>query len=307
MNRTISRVRTCLVCIALLLHAWPCSVFAEPDPQVRIVTSSGSSYQKILAERIISDLGAAGIAATSTGHHRLEKHAAGATRLYVAIGSKAVATVRGAGTDVPVLRLITSGQDAEAHSTRDATFYLDQPTCRSLALVKAVNPEWKNIAVLASASSDRQIAELAKCAFRYNLNLNLYPITDNSDLLASLETAADRNDVLLGIADSGVYNRQSIKNILLTAYRYRKPVIGYSENFVQAGAIAAVFTSADSAAKRAGTLIRHFLANRDSFAQTYFPESFSVSVNPQVARALDIKLDTAEGLRARILELEAGR
>ena len=152
--------------------------------------------------------------------------------------------------------------------------------------------------MLSSIDSLDIAAEFTKCTIRKNLNLNVYAITDESDLLKTLETAIENNKVLLAITDPFIYNSHTVKNILLTAYRHRKPVIGYSDSFVQAGAVAAVYTSPESIGDRASSIISGFFDNNWQFNKNvYSTDDFSISTNPQVATSLDITLPSKESIR----------
>mgnify|MGYP000240577019 FL=1 len=129
----------------------------------------------------------------------------------------------------------------------------------------------------------------------------MYAITDNSDLLVTLEAAIEDNRVLLAITDPLIYNSHSVKNILLTAYRHRKPVIGYSDSFVQAGAVAAVYTSPQTVSDKAASIITDFFDNNWQFDRNiYSTNDFSVSVNRQVATSLEISLPKKENIRRSI-------
>jgi ABC-type uncharacterized transport system substrate-binding protein len=148
-------------------------------------------------------------------------------------------------------------------------------------------------------------AALTKCAIQQNINLQVYAIYDESDLLKTLEFATDNNRILLAIPDQLIYNNHSVKNILLTAYRYSKPVIGYSENFVQAGAVAAIYTPSQYAGATAARLITRFLHNNWQFDKNiYRIEDFTVSLNRQVATSMEIALPSEEALKNRIIDLE---
>ena len=155
--------------------------------------------------------------------------------------------------------------------------------------------------MLSSVDSLDIAAAFTKCTIRQNLNLNVYAITNESDLLKTLETAVEDNDILLAITDPFIYNSHTVKNILLTAYRHRKPVIGYSDSFVQAGAVAAVYTSPESIGIIAGRITSGFFDNNWQFNKNiYTTDDFSVSTNPQVATSLEITLPDKAFIRKNL-------
>jgi ABC-type uncharacterized transport system substrate-binding protein len=197
-----------------------------------------------------------------------------------------------------VLRINSKIIPGTKYNSAQSDLKTAQPECRHIELIKAINPDWSTVAVLSSVDSLDIAAALTKCTIRQNLNLNVYAITDKSDLLKTLETAIENNKVLLAITDPFIYNSNTVKNILLTAYRHRKPVIGYSDSFVQAGAVAAVYTSPESIANKASTIISDFFDNNWQFNKNiYSIDDFSISTNPQVATSLEITLPSEESIR----------
>jgi putative ABC transport system substrate-binding protein len=89
--------------------------------------------------------------------------------------------------------------------------------------------------------------------------------TDKDDNITDkIKHALHHSDVLLALPDSNIYNSKTVKNILLTSYRYRKPVIGFSKNFVDAGALAAIYSDTEMIAMTASKLIEQYLIFSDT-------------------------------------------
>ena len=71
------------------------------------------------------------------------------------------------------------------------------------------------------------------------------------------------------------------------------------------GAIAAVYTSANSAGKRAAQIISEFIDNNWQFKnKLYYPTNFSVRTNYQVAKSLGISLPDDDTLHNKIMLME---
>jgi len=280
-------------------------VTADHGPVIYVVTSSGSQYQQDISSQLQKHLASSHFRSEVLTNGAEPSVTPGEISMYVAIGTQAIEAVSSLDRAVPVLKLVSNVSDMQKHSSVHASLLLAQPACRYFALIRAINPEWKRVGVLASREALDEMAELTRCAIRANMNMNLYPVADKSDLLESLEQATEENHVLLALPDASIYNPQTVKNILLTSYRNRTPLIGYSENFVHAGAVAAVFTSADSAGVQAAKIIAGFFAGRHGFdRETYFPEDFTVTTNRQVGRALNLALPDEDELRKVIKEVE---
>jgi ABC-type uncharacterized transport system substrate-binding protein len=107
----------------------------------------------------------------------------------------------------------------------------------------------------------------------------------------------------MAIPDPLIYNRETAQPILLTSYRHQKPVFGYSQSYVRAGALAAVYSSAKQIAKQAVEITLKAQA-AGALPPPQVPKYFSVMVNPQVARSLNIPLMDEEELQKKMLRLE---
>ena len=126
------------------------------------------------------------------------------------------------------------------------------------------------------------------------------PVTMNRPGLRSAST-----DALMAIPDPSIYNRETAQPILFTSYRNLKPVFGYSQSYVRAGALAAVFSNSKQLAKQAVEIAIKSQQPPNLLPPPQSPAYFSVMVNYQVARSLNISVMDEDVLYKKILELEA--
>ena len=96
------------------------------------------------------------------------------------------------------------------------------------------------------------------------------------------------NEVLLAMPDSGVYNAENIRNILLSTYRHKQGVIGFSADMVKAGALASTYSDIEDINAQVAEMAAAFVATGE-LAPPQFPRYFSTIVNEGVARSLDIE------------------
>jgi len=301
-NRSIASI---LVVLLLAIPGVSTDAFAETKNHIVIITSSRSTYQQQTADTIQQQLAKANAITMLVSAENIASSSNNDKTLYIAIGDEAIKNLHEFDPDAFTLRLTSQRIPGIKYSSAQSDLITAQPACRNIQLIKAINDRWDSVGVLSSKNSLNIAAELTRCAIQQNINLNVYAISDDSDLLKTLETAVENNKVLLAITDPLIYNSQSVKNILLTAYRHRKPVIAYSDSFVRAGAIAATYTSAQHAGYTAARLIMDFLDNNWQFGKNiYRPEDFSVSLNRQVASSLEITLPSEEILTERINKME---
>jgi ABC-type uncharacterized transport system substrate-binding protein len=136
------------------------------------------------------------------------------------------------------------------------------------------------------------------------MKIYIVSTTDKDNLTDKIKHALHHSDVLLALPDSNIYNSKTVKNILLTSYRYRKPVIAFSKNFVNAGALAAIYSDTENIAMSAGKLIEQYLYSTTSIERVNYPDAFDISINRQVFRALDIPLPDIDTIKMTLQQKE---
>jgi len=184
-------------------------------------------------------------------------------------------------------KLISELPDNDKNKSISA-IYFDQPVKRQIALIKATLPDAQNIGLLYSSHS-ADIGNYRKVIAANNLRLLDQKLDSSESLFLDLEALLEKSDVLLTIPDATIYNPLSMRNILLTTYRYKIPVIGLSAAYVKAGVLSAVFSSPDQIAVQAVKLATGYSENGE-LPPSQYPVDFYVSSNLQVARSLGIQL-----------------
>ncbi|MDB5792164.1 MAG: hypothetical protein JWQ80_2188 [Massilia sp.] len=106
---------------------------------------------------------------------------------------------------------------------------------------------------------------------------------DMSDLLARI----GRSEVLLALPDSAVYNPENIRNILLSTYRRKQGVIGFSSDMVKVGALASTYSEIEDINAQVAEMAASFAAS-GALPPPQFPRYFRSTINEGVARSLDI-------------------
>lgn len=171
----------------------------------------------------------------------------------------------------------------------DAILYMTQSYCRQMQFIKLINDDWKVISLLNSQTKPVSTKDIKQCAKKYGMKIYSVNTSAEDNMTANVKTALNNSDALLALPDKSVYNSNTVKNILLTSYRYRKPVIAFSRNFVNAGALASIHSSVEQVAQSASILIERYYELDRRFEKTInHPQLFDISINKQVFRALDL-------------------
>ena len=117
-----------------------------------------------------------------------------------------------------------------------------------------------------------------------------------SELLADI-------DLLLTLPDPAVYNKRTIVSVLLSSYRQRVPVVGFSRAYVKAGALIALHSTPEQIGRQIAEALVHRLAHgRWPRAGIQHPNYFDVAINARVARSLGIRLPQPQDLLHRLQE-----
>lgn len=220
--------------------------------------------------------------------HQLKK-----ADLIVTTGATALAAVI-PHTRKPILATLLSQSQLEEispHALKGQVYaiVLDQPLERHLRLIRSVLPESKKISLLTSRTS--LIASPAVAG------LKMHHVLTPQQFAPALEAALVESDALLSLPDPVTASPQNIRPILLSSYRRRRPVFGYSRAYVEAGALAAVFSTPANIAHDVDTILEHWHGPEHPLTAHQPPMHFEISVNRQVARALGLQLPDDVSLR----------
>jgi len=230
------------------------------------------------------------------------------TKLIIAIGEK---NIESANTTHPKINKLFISIAPKKNKLslnpeiKTAFLYMTQSYCRQFHFIKLLNKKWRVIGLLNNHNKFINNDEFTHCADNYNLDTYTVNIDDNYQLRDKVIKVLNHADVLLATPDKHIYNSKSVKNILLTSYRHRKPVIAFSRNFVNAGALASIYSNPEQISKSATTLVLNYFKNKMTFERAeYYPLEFEISINRQVFMALDISIPNSSQLEQIIKQIE---
>ena len=220
--------------------------------------------------------------------------------LLVAVGVKASEAVARLNTHPPTLNLLIPRQSFErlvkSSGNPDpqlfSAIYLDQPYSRQLELIRIMLPGHMRIGVLATPASRELVKRIGLAARQKKLQLVTREISPGEELIPALQQLLPEVDVMLALPEPLIFNNANIQGILLTTYRYKTPMLAFSPAYVRAGALAALYTSSAQVGAEAAEVISKAIAGKNSILPPpRYPKDFSISINQQVARSLEIIMD----------------
>ena len=232
-----------------------------------------------------------------------------APRLVVTLGSaalRAFAEGRGATPPpkVPVLATLVTRFSYEriVATNGKRTYsaqYLDQPLTRQFALINQLIPPTRRVGVLLGPDSRSQLPALQAAAAMAGMQLSFSIIESEDELYRQLQWLLAESQVILALPDALVFNGQTIRNILLAAYRHRVPLVGFSPAYARSGAMLALYATPIQAGRAAAVAVRSFLSGGQLPAPGPL-DDFEVAINDNVARSLGFDLPSGETLVQRL-------
>lgn len=217
--------------------------------------------------------------------------------LVVAVGTQALTYAGNLDDSTPVIGVLVPKssyesilKDSNRSADRFSAIYLDQPFTRQLSLIRAIFPNLYSMGVLLGPVSQFQSNDLQSAAKKFNMEVNIRLVNKAEELQSNLEKLMMSKQLLLAIPDPLIYTRETAQTILLTTYRHQTPVIGFSQSYAKSGAIAAVFSSPKQFATEVATTIKQLPKDHVILPVANAADQFSIEINRQVARSLDIRI-----------------
>lgn len=219
--------------------------------------------------------------------------------LYVTIGPAALREVAARECDCVVISAFTSSQVVRAiqatlppaRAAAITAVYAEPAPSDQLRLVSRLYRRPVRIAAILGADTD-----FLKPALEAG-GVTVLEASANDDINRLLNQIAQA-EVLLALPDSAVYNTENFRNILLSTYRHKQGVIGFSGDMVKAGALATTYSEVEDIDAQVADIAAGYVAGGE-LPPPQFPRYFRTVVNEGVARSLDVGVSDAARSFAR--------
>lgn len=234
----------------------------------------------------------------------LDAQVLGRADLIVTVGAQATQEVLARFRRPTMATLISALQvkslEAAHPDAKFSAIVLDQPAQRHMRLAATLSSGIAKVGMLLGSNTIDMEKGFASAAKTEGLELTVGRVDTSDELLPQLQRLLEASDTLLMVPDPVVASQSSARTILLTSYRYRRPIVAYSHAYVEAGALAAVFSSPEDAARDLADWLRTLSGPAVRLPAVQSPTRFSVSVNRQVARSLGLDVPSNETLVHRV-------
>lgn len=228
-----------------------------------------------------------------------------AADIVVTAGSEALRRMLARGIAQPLIATLLPRQGyekilAESPSLprKITAIHLDQPPGRQAAFIRHLLPDARRVGMLGGGDQRPGLARFRQALVNRGLALETEDADSETALLPALNALLARVDLLLASPDAAIYRRGNVKAILITAFRHQKPLVGYSEAFTQAGALASLYSTPAQIARQTAGLIQAAPAGWPAAAA---PALFTLSINHTVAQSLGLKVPEEAAIRHALL------
>jgi len=317
-----SVILLCLLCSSQLTQA-----------KTLLLLSSNVSYYQETAQSIKISAFAQGI--PNNNFHSLtvaefaqlkkQKKPSNQYNLIVAIGTAAATEALKQETNVPLLNIFIPKNAYEAIRPENtlpdnahiatqksvairkvSAIYLDQPLKRLLTLASLLKPEAKKIGTIFGPISQSAQPEIERLAKTGGMALKYDFLSKEDNPVSTLKPVVTESELFIAIPDHAILNKAIARWILYLSFQHKIPVIGFSNAYTNAGAIASVYSSPEDIGKQSAEAIVGWLKNGDgAIWSPIYPRYFTLSTNPAVARSLGISLPSDKELYVKFKQKEA--
>jgi putative ABC transport system substrate-binding protein len=231
-----------------------------------------SSLQALLTERLNTPVQLISNVNQSLHYERYE--------LAIAVGVDALKEYS-VPNSLPLIAAFVSQSDYQMYSDRlSSAVFVEPPMERQLRLAEAVLGENREYGALVQKQASEDVLRSG---------INVYVVDEFETLNHALIKLLAENQALIGVYDPQLYSPNNIKNILITAYRHNRPLIGPSSAYLRAGALATTYSDLNDVAERLSEIVLRY-KNKGDWIKADFNPYFRVGFNEQVGRSLNLLL-----------------
>ncbi|EHJ05903.1 hypothetical protein MSSD14B_33540 [Marinobacter salsuginis] len=281
----------------------------EPFPVLLLVPESGAVYSDFAdgfsacfgtKESPVSFYRIKTIKQVQTRPELLEGHRV------VAVGTKSSEFMHFYGNGLPFVsalvpesfarQLLESGEKGSGVAS---LFFLDQPLNRRLSLIRTLLPAAEKLSAVLGKESAHLKEAITQEASRLGFTVESFVVKSGEELPKLSAGLFDTSDGLFLVYDPILTSPTVIRFLLYSAYQKQVPVFGYSDGYVKAGALAAVYSTSEGLGCQLGEHLTEnpehppftVAASNRQPPKIFYPDYYRYAVNPSVANSLGIRID----------------
>jgi ABC-type uncharacterized transport system substrate-binding protein len=224
--------------------------------------------------------------------------------LYIAVGNRSLQQLLENNITGPILAVFISRlsfhrileeYNTNQRNIRVSAVFSDPSPMQQLYLTKHLVRSEPTTAVVISKRTEFLKNELQLASEITGIPLQIVTHNENDSISKTLSQLSSAR-ILLALPDSLIYNTDTVKRIILSAYRNNQSIVGFSRQFVKAGGLATVYSDIDHIKNEVVYLIGKYIADNKLLDPTYTSD-FNIEVNDRVSSSYDLDVPNTESLK----------
>lgn len=261
--------------------------------QIDVYISNNKQSQHV-AQKLINKLELQFPSISIISHTDLSFPFRAESKLVITVGTKATSNIIKRRPSTPVYSLMVPRKNYQNiiknidDRTKYNALFIDQPFERYIEHIKYILPNVHKIGLFLN-NSDTYKAKLIKIAESEGLQLDILPLEEGHNPTQKIDQLVMQSDAIILMPNKPV-NRLIAKWILFSSYKQGKPVIGFSKQFLEAGAISVLYSDLEDIAKEASEDILTFLQTGQYSTKPHYPANYQYEFNSSVFKTLRIEI-----------------
>ncbi len=261
---------------------------ACPTPEVAVVIAHPAAPYRKTAQALVQSLERQRIPARIRPADRLIPPLC--PRLWVAVGSRAVAAIRKVDPDTPLVAVLVIDESVIEKARPATGVILMPPPEHQWRWFRRLLPRVKTLGVLYTPDHHDRLQILAKLGQRDGITIVPIAVETPERLAEALAELPDSIEALWLLGNGRLFSATTARSILITAFRKRIPLIGLSRQWVEAGAVYAFDWDYETLGRQAAEQVVHLWRHPENPPPPVPPERLYLTVNRQVFRHLGLTL-----------------
>ena len=215
--------------------------------------------------------------------------------LVFALGSEAAELAARSFPDKPVVATMVYSRTELERSTNVTGVALEFPPSTQLQWIRRMLPQARRIAVLYDPAKNQAWIESASAAAtEAGLLLVAIPVASSRHIPGALKRLAREADVLWAIPDTTVFSNKTLKQVMLSSFRNKIPLVGLSRGWVKAGALYALDRDYEDLGRQNCIMMTNILSGQTpANIAPETPKQVVYSLNLKTARQMKQDIDEA--------------
>lgn len=215
--------------------------------------------------------------------------------LVLALGAKAAFSARKYISEVPVVYALVLNPEKYGLTQPNVTgISLEIPPETVFTQYKMFAPTISKVGVIYSPGLEAQVTRAEQAVAALGIRFVRAPVSDPGDVTAAFDRIKGNIDSLWMLPDTLVLTPENFRQLLARSLSAHLPYLGFSENFVKAGALVSVSPDYAAIGSQAASVARQILEEKTapSAIPPAAPIGTHLAVNVDSARTLGLKLDS---------------